>query len=50
MTPGPRFRPDRWIVRMVSAFVPRRLRADWRRAWEAELEYRDASAVAVPQR
>ena len=31
-----------WLVRAVGVIVPRRLRVDWRREWEAELHHREA--------
>src|SRR5215831_11147425 len=31
-----------WLIRMVGVIVPRRLRADWRQEWEAELRHREA--------
>ena len=31
-----------WLIRVVGVIVPRRLRADWRQEWEAELRYREA--------
>src|SRR5262252_7668093 len=31
-----------WLIRMIGAIVPRRLRADWRQEWEAELRSREA--------
>src|SRR5262245_54013173 len=37
-------RPTRlwlWLIHFVSVIVPRRLRADWRQEWEAELRYRE---------
>ena len=37
-----RARPWLWLVRLVGVIVPRRLRADWRQEWEAELHYREA--------
>src|SRR5262245_44680786 len=37
-----RFRFWLWLIRVVGVIVPRRLRADWRREWEAELRYREA--------
>jgi hypothetical protein len=37
-----RARPWLWLVRMIGVIVPRRLRADWRREWEAELRYRES--------
>jgi putative ABC transport system permease protein len=30
-----------WLIRVIGVIVPRRLRADWRREWEAELRYRE---------
>jgi predicted permease len=34
-------RPWLWPVRLIGVIVPRRLRADWRQEWEAELKYRE---------
>jgi predicted permease len=31
-----------WLIRLIGVIVPRRLRADWRQEWEAELQYREA--------
>src|SRR5499426_4521476 len=31
-----------WLIRVIGVVVPRRLRADWRQEWEAELRYREA--------
>ena len=31
-----------WLVSLIGVIVPRRLRADWRQEWEAELRYREA--------
>src|SRR5205807_6128951 len=31
-----------WLIALVGVIVPRRLRADWRQEWEAELRYREA--------
>src|SRR5262245_36033741 len=36
-----RFRFWRWLIVLVGVIVPRRLRADWRQEWEAELQYRE---------
>src|SRR5262245_66501397 len=30
-----------WLVALIGVIVPRRLRADWRQEWEAELRYRE---------
>src|ERR1044071_9786850 len=40
-TPTTRFRFWLFFVRLVGVIVPRRLRADWRQEWEAELRYRE---------
>src|SRR5438128_9832619 len=37
-----RFRFWLWLIRVIGVIVPRRLRADWRQEWEAELRYREA--------
>src|SRR5262245_6746164 len=34
-------RPWLWLVRLIGVVVPRRLRADWRQEWEAELHHRE---------
>src|ERR1700754_5239851 len=34
-------RPYLWLIKFIGAVVPRRLRADWRQEWEAELRYRE---------
>jgi putative ABC transport system permease protein len=34
-----------WLIRVIGVIVPRRLRADWRQEWEAELRYREESLV-----
>src|SRR5262245_12673892 len=36
-----RFRFWLWFIRVIGVIVPRRLRADWRQEWEAELRYRE---------
>ena len=36
-----RFRFWLWLIRVVGVIVPRRLRADWRHEWEAELCHRE---------
>jgi predicted permease len=40
-TPSTRFRFWLWLIRVLGVLVPRRLRADWRQEWEAELRYRE---------
>src|SRR5262245_32463126 len=30
-----------WLIRLIGVLVPRRLRADWRQEWEAELRSRE---------
>src|SRR4026207_860141 len=37
-----RFRFWLWLVRAIGVIVPRRLRAEWRQEWEAELRYRES--------
>src|SRR6266487_1663908 len=40
--PKIRFRqPHLWLITVLGVIVPRRLRADWRQEWEAELRYRE---------
>jgi putative ABC transport system permease protein len=34
-------RPWLWLIAFIGVIVPRRLRADWRQEWEAELQYRE---------
>jgi predicted permease len=34
-----------WVVHVIGVIVPRRLRADWRQEWEAELRYRETLLV-----
>ena len=34
-------KPYFWLIRFVGLIVPRRLRADWRQEWEAELQWRE---------
>jgi putative ABC transport system permease protein len=41
-TPTYRFRFWLWLIAVIGVIVPRRLRADWRQEWEAELRYREA--------
>src|SRR5262249_19427371 len=38
----PRFRFWLWLIALVGVIVPRRLRANWRQEWEAELRHREA--------
>jgi len=38
-----------WLIRLIGVIVPRRLRADWRQEWEAELQYREALLVEWDQ-
>jgi predicted permease len=35
------FRPHLWLIQFIGVLVPRRLRADWRQEWEAELRCRE---------
>src|SRR5215216_4436619 len=34
-------KPHLWLIKLIGVMVPRRLRADWRQEWEAELRYRE---------
>jgi len=34
-------KPHLWLIKLIGVIVPRRLRADWRREWEAELRHRE---------
>ncbi|MFN0121699.1 MAG: ABC transporter permease, partial [Blastocatellia bacterium] len=34
-------KPHLWLIRLIGLIVPMRLRADWRREWEAELRHRE---------
>ena len=36
-----RFRFWLWLINLIGVIVPRRLRADWRQEWEAELRHRE---------
>src|SRR5499426_3182546 len=36
-----RFRFWLWLIKFIGLIVPRRLRADWRQEWEAELRHRE---------
>jgi len=36
-----RFRFWLWLIRLIGVIVPRRLRADWKQEWEAELIHRE---------
>jgi putative ABC transport system permease protein len=40
-TPSTRFRFWLWLIALIGVIVPRRLRADWRQEWEAELRHRE---------
>jgi predicted permease len=40
-----RIRFWRWLIHFIGVMVPRRLRADWRQEWEAELYYREMQLV-----
>jgi hypothetical protein len=36
-----RFRFWLWLIAFIGVIVPRRLGADWRQEWEAELQWRE---------
>src|SRR5258706_14227348 len=38
---GDLLKPHLRLIRAIGVIVPRRLRADWRQEWEAELRYRE---------
>src|SRR5689334_5037347 len=38
-------KPHLWLITLIGVIVPRRLRADWRQEWEAELRYRETLLV-----
>src|SRR5262245_55643484 len=38
-------KPHLWLIKFIGVIVPRRLRADWRQEWEAELRYRETLLV-----
>src|SRR5499425_413234 len=42
VTRKPRFRFWFWLIRIIGVIVPRHLRSNWRREWEAELRHREA--------
>jgi predicted permease len=44
-TSTPRFRFWLWLILLIGVIVPRRLRADWRHEWHAELQTREALLV-----
>lgn len=35
-------KPHLWLIQFIGVIVPRRLRADWKQEWEAELRHREA--------
>src|SRR5262245_23451387 len=35
-------KPHLWLIKFIGVLVPRRLRADWRQEWEAELRSRES--------
>jgi ABC-type antimicrobial peptide transport system permease subunit len=43
VSPKWELRPHRWIIRVVSAFIPKRLRTEWRHEWEAELIHQESN-------
>jgi predicted permease len=38
---GEGVKPHLWLIHFIGLIVPRRLRADWRQEWDAELHYRE---------
>ena len=47
--PTTRFRFWLWLIRVIGVIVPRRLRAEWRQEWEAELRYRETLLISWDQ-
>jgi hypothetical protein len=45
---GAQMKPHLWLITFIGVIVPRRLRADWRREWEAELRYRKTPLAEWP--
>jgi putative ABC transport system permease protein len=43
VSPKRELRPHGWIIRIVSAFIPKRLRTEWRREWDAELLHQEST-------
>src|SRR5262249_27446623 len=41
MTNDSKLKPHLWLIRIIGVIVPRRLRADWRQEWGAEMRYRE---------
>src|SRR5262249_45890036 len=39
MTNDSKLKPHLWLIRIIGVIVPRRLRADWRQEWGAEMRY-----------
>ena len=35
-------KPHLWLIELIGMIVPRRLRADWRQEWDAELRHRES--------
>src|SRR2546425_11085030 len=42
VTQTTRFRFWLWLIVLIGVIVPRRLRADWKQEWEAELRCRES--------
>jgi hypothetical protein len=40
--PTRQHKPHLWLITILGVIVPRRLRADWRQEWEAELIKRES--------
>jgi len=47
--PTTRFRFWLWLIAFIGVIVPRRLRANWRREWEAELRHREETLARWDQ-
>jgi hypothetical protein len=42
-----RFRFWLWLIAFIGVIAPRRLDADWRQEWEAELQWREQQLAEV---
>ncbi|HKA22580.1 MAG TPA: ABC transporter permease [Blastocatellia bacterium] len=42
LNPKPLRKPHLWLIAILGVIIPRRLRADWRQEWEAELIKRES--------
>jgi predicted permease len=45
----PHIRLHLWLIRIIGIIIPRRLRANWKQEWEAELRYRERTLARWDQ-